>query len=251
MSEEAPRSPLVTSPEISPAGSDSVERFSPSHHKFTQHGFGRLEERTNFHDAEIDHIIENGLAALVGREEGGKEHWMAWSPIDQETFVFVRNGETKEVITVLPLEYYRRGRLWRGVDDSALGLEAEFARQIVETRSEETVSDIELRELKKVNPRVRLRARLIVSMENRPETALITFHIPLQEIVSIETFWESILDSRRFKQKTGELAGKVSGIESGLFTIGKREKETGMARFFPPELPLKLRSGSAGSEPAR
>lgn len=203
---------------------------------FTWHGFGRLRERTNFHDAELDYIIANRLAVIVGRDTENREHWMAYSPVDENVFVFVRNSETGEVITVLTLDYYKNGRASRGVDDAAIPGQASFAKRLVEAQGYETITGPELWALREHRPKLRMNVSLVVSMVDRPDTASINFHIPLGEIGSMENFWEELVSSPRFQNKKDRLPAPVARIEEGLLVIGKEAQETGAARFVAPPI---------------
>lgn len=77
---------------------------------FTRHGKRRLNERIALCEAEVRKLIQENKAIPLGREKS-RIHYMFFSEPDQECFVVVLDYQTREVITILPIDYHNRWRI--------------------------------------------------------------------------------------------------------------------------------------------
>ncbi len=99
--------------------------------RFTRHAFERIngteeiEKRLNLTEQEIADLIDSESTIPLGREKGKKDrlHLLFYSHIDELAFVAVFDDKTREVITILPIDYHNRWRISGGTIQQARELE--------------------------------------------------------------------------------------------------------------------------------
>ena len=80
---------------------------------FSRHALSRIQERTRLNETRIAEILDAGQAVFVGRKPGfDREHWLFYSPDDDDCFVAIRDRLVGKVVTVLPLDYHEN-LAWR------------------------------------------------------------------------------------------------------------------------------------------
>lgn len=80
--------------------------------KLTEHATEQLTRRTGLHPSEVVDILDHGITTPLGLEKGSSRmHILFYSPVDDTCFVAVRDAETNQVITVLPVDYDRRNKV--------------------------------------------------------------------------------------------------------------------------------------------
>lgn len=73
---------------------------------FTLHALDRTAERLHLSSDAIADIIDSDKAVILGYEPGTRRvHLLLYSEPDKECFVAVQDERTKEVVTVLPLDF--------------------------------------------------------------------------------------------------------------------------------------------------
>ncbi len=73
----------------------------------TNHGVDRIEQRTKLAPEQVIEVIRRFAAIDIGDEPGtARKHWLFYSPADNKCFVAIRDEITREIITVLPLNYH-------------------------------------------------------------------------------------------------------------------------------------------------
>ena len=74
---------------------------------FTKHALERLEERTGMSKENFEQIYETGKILPIGEEESSKKiHELFYSHFVDQCFISIRDKNTSEIITVLPVDYH-------------------------------------------------------------------------------------------------------------------------------------------------
>ncbi|MBI2030231.1 hypothetical protein HYT05_01270 [Candidatus Kaiserbacteria bacterium] len=89
------------------------------HTRFTEHAFGRVDERLHLSHEEVAQLLDNDTCVPLGKDgPSNRGHKLFYSEPDSFWFVAVQDEATGEVITVLPVDYHNR---WK-VSGDALSL---------------------------------------------------------------------------------------------------------------------------------
>jgi hypothetical protein len=70
----------------------------------------RLNERLSLCAKEVSSLIQENKAIPIGQEKR-RIHYLLFSQPDQECFVAVLDEKTREIITILPIDYHNRWKI--------------------------------------------------------------------------------------------------------------------------------------------
>lgn len=172
--------------------------------RFTIHGFARLQERTAFEDVDVDGLISGGFAVNIGIELGTqKVHWLLWSEADNECFVVIRDEVTKEILTVLTLEYHNN-IAWPVIKDFVAR-----AERIATERSKPSLAEADLSSLKIHHPEARLLCDFVFRPVSGQMTLTRRIEPLLRDVTNFGRLWEDHYILDQFRRKAAKFVGGV------------------------------------------